>query len=66
MAQGSRYWANSYVVLSSGRKIYLASTIEQLEKKIKSKARIIKVEVSGLYGDKIQINKNAIEEYGKV
>ena len=65
MAKGSWYWASSYIVLNNGRKIYLETHISELEEKINSKATIIELKTSGLYGKTIKVIRKSIQCYGK-
>ena len=34
MAVGSRYWANSFVITTTGNKMYLSNTLDDLEEQI--------------------------------
>lgn len=63
---GSRYWAESYVRLNDGRKIFLSTPYSKLKKLMENKEKIINVKRSGLLSSKkIQLNKSEILEYGK-
>ena len=66
MAKGSKYWAKSYVFLKNGQKLYLKETIDDIKAKIYSEQRFIDLNISGLYGRKITINKHFIYYYSKV
>lgn len=68
MAKGSRYWADSYIVLNNGKKIYLEEDITDIEKQMRdeSKKRIT-VEVSSWFGDEtMSIKKKDIAYWGSV
>lgn len=67
MANGSKYWADSYIVLKDGRKFYLEDDVSTLERKLKSDKKRIKVEIASLLSDStISIKKKDISFYGEV
>lgn len=66
MAKGSRYWANSYIVLDNRKKIYLDEFESDIKERLKSKKKLLKFHVSGIFGGTITVKKSSIVYYGKV
>lgn len=63
---GSRYWAESYVRLKDGRKIFLSTPYSKLKKSMTNNKKFISITESGLlFGKKRKLNKSEILEYGK-
>ncbi len=65
MAIGSRYWAESFLITTSGKKMYLSNSFYDLERQMNSKKGTIEVETSNLFSKKYVILKKNIESYGK-
>ena len=65
MAVGSRYWASSFVITTSGKKYYLSNTYYDLKEQMASKKGTIEVETSNLFSKKYVLLKKSIEAYGK-
>lgn len=63
---GSRYWAESFVTLTSGKKLYLANSYYDLKEQMRSKKKTIEVTTSNLFSTTYCIQKKNIETYGKV
>lgn len=63
---GSKYWADFYVVLKNGQKIYLEEAIGEdfIEEQMKSNSKKIKAEISGK-DEEITIKKKDILYYGE-
>lgn len=68
MAKGSRYWADSYIVLNNGKKIYLEEDVEDIEKQMRDETKKrITVEVSSWLDDEtMSIKKKDIAYWGSV
>lgn len=68
MAKGSRYWADSYIVLNNGKKIYLEEDVEDIEKQMRDETKKrITVEVSCWLDDEtMSIKKKDIAYWGSV
>lgn len=66
MVRGSRYWAESFILLTSGKKLYLSNTYGNLKKRMKANKETITVETSNLYSKKYEIMKRNIEAYGRM
>lgn len=68
MAKGSRYWADSYVVLKNGRKYYLEQSVSDIERQLKSKKERITLKISKLlpYEETIVIKKEDVDYYGSL
>lgn len=64
MAKGSRYWARSFIVTTSGKKIYLSNTLDDLEEQMNSNKATVEVKTSNLYSETLKIMKKSIESYG--
>ncbi len=65
MAVGSKYWANSFVITTTGNKMYLSNTLDDLEEQMHSKKATIKVTTSNLISSKtFVLYKKNIESYG--
>lgn len=65
MAVGSRYFANSFVITTTGNKMYLSNTVDDLEEQIHSKKATIEVTTSNLVSPKtFVLYKKNIESYG--
>lgn len=63
---GSRYWAESYVRLKDGRKIFLSTPYSKLKKSMTNNKKFISITESGLlFGKKSKLDKSEILEYGK-
>lgn len=65
MAIGSKYWADSYVVLNNGTKIYLEEDFYYLKSQMNSNSETITVEISNK-DESIVIKKKDIQFYGKI
>ena len=65
MAIGSKYWAESFLITTSGKKMYLSNSFYDLERQMNSKKGTIEVETSNLFPKKYVILKKNIEVYGK-
>ena len=63
---GSKFWASSFVTLTSGKKLYLATHYSELKAQMRSKKQTIEVETSNLFSKKYCIQKKNIETYGKM
>lgn len=66
MVKGSRYWAESFILLTRGKKLYLSNTYGNLKKQMKANKDTITVETSNLYSKKYEIMKRNIEAYGRM
>lgn len=68
MAKGSRYWADSYIVLKNGRKYYLEQSVSDIERQLKSKKERISLKISKLlpYEETIVIKKEDVDYYGSL
>ncbi len=66
MVRGSRYWAQSFVLLTSGKKFYLSNSFGNLKKQMRANKDTISVETSNLFSKKYEILKRNIEAYGKI
>lgn len=66
MVSGSRYWAESFIRLTSGKTLYLANSYDNLKKQMRLNKDTISVETSNLYSKKYQILKSNIEAYGRI
>ena len=64
MVIGSRYWASSYLITTSGKKYYLSDTDNDLEEQMRSKKKTIEVTTSNLYSKTFKLYKKNIESYG--
>lgn len=62
---GSKYWADSYVVLKSGTKIYLEEDFDDLKDQMNSNSKTVTLEISNK-DESIVIKKKNIESYGEV
>lgn len=62
---GSKYWADSYVILKNGTKIYLENFLDDLEYQMASDSKTVKAEISNKYST-IIIKKKDISTYGEV
>ena len=65
MAMGSRYWASSFIMLTSGKKMYLSNTFYDLQEQMRSKKKTIKVTTSNLFSKTYIVQKKNIESYGR-
>lgn len=66
MAVGSKYWAESFVITTSGKKLYLSTTMYDLEEQMRSRKTTIEVTISSLISTKtIVLYKKNIESYGR-
>lgn len=45
MAVGSKYWAESFVITTSGKKLYLSTTMYDLEEQMRSRKTTIEVTI---------------------
>lgn len=64
MAIGSRYWANSFIILKSGKKMYLSNHIDDIKEQMRKKKANIEVTTSNLYSKMFVLKKTNIESYG--
>ena len=65
MAVGSKYWAESFVITTSGKKLYLSTTMYDLEEQMQSRKTTIEVTTSNLISPKtFVLYKKNIESYG--
>ena len=62
---GSKYWADSYVVLKNGTKIYLEEDFYDLKDQMNSNSKTVTLEISNK-DESIVIKKKKIESYGEV
>ena len=66
MAIGSRYFANSFVITTTGKTMYLSDIIDDLEEQMRSRKTTIEVTISSLISTKtIVLKKKNIESYGR-
>ena len=65
MAIGSKYFASSFIITTSGKKMYLSNTVDDLEEQMQSKKKTVKVTTSNLYSKTFVLLKKNIEAYGK-
>lgn len=65
MAIGSRYWAESFIITTSGKKMYLANNIDDIKEQMRKKKDTIEVTTSNLYSKTFTLLKRNIESYGK-
>lgn len=65
MAIGSKYFASSFIITTSGKKMYLSNTVDDLEEQMQSKKKTVKVTTSNLYSKTFVLSKKNIEAYGK-
>ena len=63
MLNGSRYWANSCVVLKSGERYFVEDSEYSIKKKLESDEKIITLRTAGIYSAVIHIRKDAISSY---
>ena len=63
---GSKFWAESFVTLTSGKKMYLANSYYNLKEQMRSKKKTIEVTTSNLFSKTYVIQKRNIETYGKM
>ena len=63
---GSKFWASSFVTLTSGKTLYLATHYTDLKEQMRSKRRTIEVTTSNLFSKTYCIQKKNIESYGKM
>lgn len=61
---GSKFWADSYIVLKSGEKVYLEENIYELERQMDSDSKKIRAEISGK-DEEIVVKKKEILYYGE-
>lgn len=61
----SKYFASSFIITTSGKKMYLSNTVYDLEEQMKSKENTVKVTTSNLYSKTFVLFKKNIEAYGK-
>lgn len=64
MAIGSRYWASSFIILKSGKKMYLSNHIDDIKEQMRKKKANIEVATSNLYSKTFILKKTNIESYG--
>ena len=65
MAIGSRYWAESFIITTSGKKMYLSNHIDDIKEQMRKKKATIEVTTSNLYSKTFTVLKRNIESYGK-
>ncbi len=65
MAIGSKYWADSYIITTSGKKMYLSNSLYNLKQQMCNKKTTIEVETSNLYSKKFILKKINVEAYGE-
>ena len=65
MAIGSKYFASSFIITTSGKKMYLSNTVDDLEEQMQSNKKTIEVTTSNLYSKTVVLFKKNIEVYGK-
>lgn len=66
-SRGSKLWANSYVVLKGGQKIYVDNNVEYIKKKLISGEKTIVLDFAAWIRDEtISIKVEDIRTYGKV
>ena len=61
----SKYLASSFIITTSGKKMYLANTVDDLEEQMKSEKKTIEVTTSHLYSKTFVLFKKNIEAYGR-
>lgn len=65
--QGSRFWANSYIVLKSGQKFYLEDYVSSIEDEIESSRSRVEFRIaSTLSSSTIYLNPKDIDYFGSV
>ena len=63
---GSKYWAESYINVSTG-KIFLANTIYDLKEKINSQDEVLELtKAKMIVNEQIYVYKKDIKNFGKV
>lgn len=62
---GSKYWADSYVVLKNGTKIYLEEDFDDLKDKMNSNSKTVTLEISNK-DESIVLKKKNIKSYGEI
>lgn len=65
MKIGSKYWASSFITTTSGKKMYLSNTIDDIKEQMRKKNATIQVTTSNLYSKTFILLKRNIESYGK-
>lgn len=65
MAIGSRYWAASFIITTSGKKMYLSNHIDDIKEQMRKKKATIEVTTSNLYSKTYILLKRNIESYGR-
>lgn len=65
MTLGSKYWAKSFVITTTGKKMYLSNTIDNLKEQMRSRKDTIEVKTSNLYSKTIVLCQKSIELYGR-
>lgn len=65
MAIGSRYWASSFIITTSGKKMYLSNHIDDIKEQMRKKKATIEVTTSNLFSKNFIILKRNIESYGR-
>jgi len=65
VAIGSKYFASSFIITTSGKKMYLSNTVDDLEEQMQSNKKTIEVTTSNLYSKTFVLFKKNIEVYGK-
>jgi len=63
MLNGSRYWANSCVVLKSGKKYFVEESESQIKKKFNTNKEMIELNTAGIYSSKIHVRRNDISTF---
>ena len=55
MLNGSRYWANSCVVLTNGKKLFVEELESQIKERLNTNKEIIELNTAGIYSSKIYV-----------
>ena len=61
----SKYFASSFIITTSGKKMYLSNTVDDLEEQMQSEKKTIEVTTSNLYSKTFVLFKKNIEAYGR-
>ena len=61
----SKYFASSFIITTSGKKMYLSNTVDDLEEQMQSEKKTIEVTTSNLYSKTFVLFKKNIKAYGR-
>lgn len=66
-SRGSKFWANSYVILKDGQKIYVDNNVDYIKEKLISGEKTIVLDFSAwIREETISIKIEDIRTYGKM